>query len=337
MQLRTCGQLLQQPRLAATLGRMTRRQPLPLPLHMQLAPFAVAHADAVGVSRRRLRASDLTAPFYGVRAPAGHMHEHARGAGERGLRGEARVAALCLAYAQRMPDTHAFSDATAATLWGLPLPARLQLASEIHVTAWGASGRPRCRGVVGHHLSERPAVERLGGHLVTDAASTWCALATVLSLDELVEAGDRLVGRPEPLVLFEQIDRAIAKHGGRRGARRLREARALLRANSESPRETRVRLLLLRAGLPEPQPNGEIRLRSGRVTHGDLVFRHYKVLVEYDGDHHRTDSAQWVRDVHRLNDLADAGWHVIRINKATPTAEIVARTERALRDRGWNP
>lgn len=306
-------------RVAATLVRMTRRRPLPL--HMQLAPFAVAHADAVGVSRGRLRAADLDAPFHGVRAPTG----------------ESTLRDRCLAYAQRMPDTQAFSDATAAALWGMPLPARLLANADIHVSTWGERARPRSRGVVGHRLDVRPRLVRHLGHVVTDAASTWCALAAVLSLDELVEAGDRLVGRPQPLATFAQIDAAVARFGGRRGVRTLREARRLLRANSESPRETRVRLLLLRAGLPEPEPNGVIALLTGRSTHGDLVFREHKVLVEYDGDHHRTDPVQWARDVARLNDLADAGWHVIRINKSTPRAEVVARTVRALRERGWKP
>lgn len=170
---------------------------------------------------------------------------------------------------------------------------------------------------------------------MTAPADAWCELADVLSLDDLIAAGERLLGLPRPLATTDQIDATIARHGRRRGATRLRLARAEMRANVYSRRETFVRLMLVRAGLPEPEPNGLIVLRSGRRTRGDLVFRAYRVLVEYDGEQHLFDTAQWATDVSRLNDLAEADWRVIRITKQISRAEIVARTERALRDRGW--
>ncbi|WP_143231641.1 DUF559 domain-containing protein [Agromyces cerinus] len=170
---------------------------------------------------------------------------------------------------------------------------------------------------------------------MTSPADAWCELATTLSLDDLIAAGDRLLGLPRPLASLEQIDAAIVRHGRRRGATSLRAARAEMRANVYSRRETFVRLALVRAGLPEPEPNAFIELRRGRRTRGDLVFRAYRVLVEYDGEQHLFDTAQWATDVARLNDLAEAGWRVIRITKQMSRAEIVARTERALRDLGW--
>ncbi|MBM7831848.1 hypothetical protein JOE59_002553 [Agromyces cerinus] len=173
------------------------------------------------------------------------------------------------------------------------------------------------------------------GAFMTAPADAWCELADVLSLDDLIAAGERLLGLPRPLATTDQIDATIARHGRRRGATRLRLARAEMRANVYSRRETFVRLMLVRAGLPEPEPNGLIVLRSGRRTRGDLVFRAYRVLVEYDGEQHLFDTAQWATDVSRLNDLAEADWRVIRITKQISRAEIVARTERALRDRGW--
>jgi hypothetical protein len=170
---------------------------------------------------------------------------------------------------------------------------------------------------------------------MTAPADTWCWLSASLSLDDLIAAGDRLLGLPRPLASSVEIDDAIARHGRRPGATRLSLARREIRPNVYSRRETFTRLSITRAGLPEPEPNGMIVLRSGRRTRGDLVFRKYRVLVEYEGEQHLLDVDQWTTDVARLNDLIDDGWWVIRITKRMPRTELISRTARALRERGW--
>jgi hypothetical protein len=164
----------------------------------------------------------------------------------------------------------------------------------------------------------------------------WCQLAGTLGHDELVVAGDRLLGWPRPLASAEELDEAVDARTGRRGVRALIAARADLRSGSASARETRCRLLVVRAGFPEPELNGSIEL-SGGTTPGDLVFREYRVLLEYDGEQHRTSDHQYARDIERLNDLALAGWLVVRVTKRTPPAVILDRLDRALRSRGWRP
>ena len=58
----------------------------------------------------------------------------------------------------------------------------------------------------------------------------------------------------------------------------------LVRPGSESPKETELRLLLIRGGLPEPELNVDVVGKNGRfIGRGDLVYRRHKVLVEYDG------------------------------------------------------
>lgn len=237
-----------------------------------------------------------------------------------------------------MPPGHVFSGRTAAILCGIPLPTTVERDVRVEVTALDGARAPRGRGVIGRSTRLSPHLVRVPGvrgALMTAPADAWCELAGVLSLDDLIAAGDRLLGLPRPLSTADDVDAAIARNGRRRGATRLRRARAEMRPNVYSRRETFVRLLLVRAGLPEPEPNGVILLRSGRRTRGDLVFRAYRVLVEYDGEQHLLDPEQWSMDVSRLNDLAEDDWRVIRITKRMPRAEIVARTERALRDRGW--
>jgi hypothetical protein len=271
----------------------------------------------LGVTRGRLGARDLARPFRGVRASAG----------------AATLLELCRAYAERMPPGHVFSHDTAARLWGLPLPGEDPL--PLHVSAPAPLREPRVAGVVGHRVGSAIPTAGVGGLPVVAASDAWCQLSTTLSHDDLVAAGDRLVGWPVPIATLEQVDAAVERFGSRRGAVRLRAARADLRAGSASRRETRLRLRVLRAGFPEPELNAPIALGAGWTTHGDLVFRRYGVVLEYDGEQHRDDDVQFHRDVERLNDLATDGWIVIRVGRRLPLRRALDQLERALRARGW--
>ena len=88
------------------------------------------------------------------------------------------------------------------------------------------------------------------------------------------------------------------------------------------------------AGLPEAALNVPI-LRDGQSTPGDLVYAEYRVIVEYDGEQHREDAAQFGRDVDRLNALAIAGWVVVRIRKDMADATVIDPVTTALRAAGW--
>lgn len=60
----------------------------------------------------------------------------------------------------------------------------------------------------------------------------------------------------------------------------------------------------------------------------------YKVAVEYDGDHHRKDRQQYVKDIARLRMLEQRGWIVIRVIAEDRPGDWLARTEKALAGRG---
>jgi hypothetical protein len=293
-----------------------RARPLPPELHG--VPFTVQRSDELGVPRGRLRARDLTAPHHGVRTtvPLTSLDER------------------CRAFAARMPPTQVFSHTTAALVWGIPLPRALER-GPLHVSA--LRGRePRVPGVVGHRIRPeriRPAVVR--GFRTVSASDAWCQLAATLQHDNLVAAGDRLLGWPRPLTSVADLDAAIARHRGGRGTIARDAARRDIRPGSASPRETRLRMRVLRAGFPEPELNSLIELPGDRDTHGDLVFREYRVLLEYDGEQHREDDVQFHRDVERLNDLAAAGWIVIRVGRRLAPERALDQLERALEGRGW--
>lgn len=94
-----------------------------------------------------------------------------------------------------------------------------------------------------------------------------------------------------------------------------------------SPLETDLRLLLNDAGLPEPALDVEVRDPDGRlIAILDAAYPGPRVAIEAEGDHHRTDAAQWARDIERQAALTARGWEVVRVT----SAHIRGRERRAV-------
>jgi len=103
-------------------------------------------------------------------------------------------------------------------------------------------------------------------------------------------------------------------------------------------KETELRLLLVRAGLPEPRVNLRVDNEFGAfVAYGDLVFDEWRVIAEYDGRQHAESTAQFARDITRLDDLASLDYRVVRIDKTLLALRLpaVTRVRNALLKAGW--
>ena len=114
----------------------------------------------------------------------------------------------------------------------------------------------------------------------------------------------------------------------------LRQAEAQLLACGLPPREAQD-LLHPAQELLSDQPFWQRQRQGLALFLAPDMFRAYRVLLEYDGEQHRDDDAQFHRDVERLNDLAAAGWIVIRVGRRLPLARALDQLELALRARGW--
>ncbi len=126
---------------------------------------------------------------------------------------------------------------------------------------------------------------------------------------------------------------AVTDRRGHRGARVLAQALPLLRVGSGSPMETRARLAFRDGGLPEPELNADILDEHGDwVARADFVWRAARLVVEYEGDIHRTDRRQWLMDVARTQLLEDLGWRVLRITaRDLSTPELARAMARRIR------
>lgn len=314
--------------------------PQPLPDPLGLGPFRLADAVALGVGRHRLRRRDVAHPHHGVYAPVGTA----------GLRER------CRAVLPLLGPYRGFSHVTAARLWQIPLPWSEAADEDLHVLALPGAEPMRRPGIVGWE-SEGVGIGRtlVGDLPVVAPADVWCQLAVPwgrasesgtdvprkrsLSRDWLVAIGDHLLtgprvgGRRHPLCTPDELTAALRRHRGKRGAKDLRAALPLLRAPVHSPRETLLRLALVAHGLPEPEVQMPVLTADG-VRHADLGYPEARLLIEYQGDHHRTDRAQWLEDLRRGQLFQDAGYRAMFVGAnefEDGCAALAQRIRRALR------
>jgi hypothetical protein len=181
---------------------------------------------------------------------------------------------------------------------------------------------------------------------VTTPERTWLDLAELLTVDELIAAGDSCVrvprpefdGRDMPLCTIADLQRMIDRHKGKRGLRKAKEAIKMVRVGSDSPQETLLRLAVVRAGLPEPELNVPIIAEDGTRHHEpDLSYRKYRIGIEYEGEHHG-EELQVVRDISRSERYSALGWTEVRISKRhmpNDAKPAVAKIRTALIQAGW--
>lgn len=270
-------------------------EPFPLPDDLRRGAFDRGEAERAGLRPGRLRRRDIRRPFHGVQIVGsfGSLRER------------------CLAYRVRMKPGHAFSHQTAALLHGLPLPRAFEVELDLHVSVVMPGRAPTTRGVAGHRIRIAPPVVDLDGLPVVRADEAWAQLGPLLAVDELIVLGDAVLWQDGEL-----LDAMLAAaHVPYRPAReRLQRALREIRRGCASPGETRVRLLLMRAGVREAELNAEVLL-AGVAVHPDLVWRDRRVALEYEGDGHR-EREQFEYDIERYARLREAGWTVIQVTAA---------------------
>lgn len=155
-----------------------------------------------------------------------------------------------------------------------------------------------------------------------DLCCWYPTMTAVAAIDALARATD---------VKGPDIELVAQRYPGRRGIAQARQAVTLLDAGSQSPKESWLRVVLIRAGLPRPQTQIPVANRYGDViAYLDMGWDDVKVAVEYDGEQHRNDRWQYTRDVRRLETLEQLGWIVVRVVAGDRPAEIVRRVRAAL-------
>jgi hypothetical protein len=82
-----------------------------------------------------------------------------------------------------------------------------------------------------------------------------------------------------------------------------------------SPMETRLRLLIVDAGLPRPQVQWVVQDGPARTAVWlDLAWPELKIGIEYEGEIHATPE-RVLRDTGRYTRLVDRDWRIYRYTK----------------------
>lgn len=105
--------------------------------------------------------------------------------------------------------------------------------------------------------------------------------------------------------------------GQRKGAALLRIALPLLVTSSASAPESHLRLLLSEWGAPRPALDHDVFDSGGRLIGcSEIAYPRYRLTLEYEGDHHRTERSQWNRDIEKYRHYEQNGWEVLRVTGA---------------------
>lgn len=172
-------------------------------------------------------------------------------------------------------------------------------------------------------------VQLIEGVPVTTPARTAVDLACWYRTVEAVAGLDALARATQ----FKDVDvqTIMDRSGGRRGIVRARDSLDLVDAGAESPKESWLRVILIKAGLPRPVT--QIPVYDGYwepFAILDMGWPEVKVAAEYDGDIHRTDPLRWRRDAKRQERLQRLGWIVIRVVAGDREADVIRRVRSAL-------
>ncbi|RAM37135.1 hypothetical protein DBZ45_11955 [Arthrobacter globiformis] len=151
---------------------------IPMPPQLPNGSFLVDDAARLGLSVKQLTRDGIFAPSRGIRVPL-----HSTGSVADNVRAYSRLDPTCV-----------LTHSTSARIFCICLPGWMDRDWRIHMARPADGCKPRRRNVVGHQLSFKPGeVVMFDGVRLTSPARTWLDLAALLSIDELVAAGDSIV------------------------------------------------------------------------------------------------------------------------------------------------
>ncbi len=237
---------------------------------------------------------------------------------------------LLAACLSRPPAVASFR--AAAALWGLERFPE----GPLEITSPGTL-RGRLPGVIAHesqvwgpiHVDSRDGIP------VTSMARTLCDLTAIARRWPVERAVDEAQRRK--LVTLAEI-RAVYDELAGRGRRRstvmrdILEARALSPDVGDSAPEARIIRLLIRAGLPRPVSQFEIRSKN-RTYRVDLAYPNEKIAIEYDSWEFHAPRSSFDSDRARLLEIELLHWIVLPFTSKSTDAYIVDKVREALSQR----
>jgi hypothetical protein len=242
-------------------------RPQDVPDELKRGPFTIGEAERVGLNRFQLRSRNWRRLGRGTYVWA---------------RLEADPVAHLAALHARLPEGSVFSGLTAGRLHGFAEDGsaiELTLPPDVSVHARA--------GLALRSVTLGPGdVTTRGPVPMTTPLRTCFDLACGLPLVEAVAALDRALYLER--VTLPELRDYVARSRGVKGIAQARRVVELVEPGVESPMESRLRMILVLAGLPRPHVQVELHDAGGRfLARPGLLYPRARLAVEYDGDNHR--------------------------------------------------
>nr|WP_307871127.1 type IV toxin-antitoxin system AbiEi family antitoxin domain-containing protein [Micromonospora sp. C51] len=210
-----------------------------------------------------------------------------------------------IAVFDRLPDGCALGYHSGALLHGFG-DARSE---DLHVIVPAGLVVPRLRGVVTHE-SVVPVRDPIWIRGVPCAPAARCAIDLARTLRRMDALPVLDLCLRVGACSLDGLRNELMAHRALRGIRQARRLVDLADPRAECRQESQLRLLLVDAGLPVPEPQCWVYDRDGLgIYRLDLAYRDYRVGIEYDGLSH-LDPDRLRQDRARMNWLAAEGWRM---------------------------
>jgi len=258
----------------------------PIPPELLSKPFTRADAERLGVTSRMLQGKRFTRLHQGVWRATAHVmtEEDWITAARLALPGDARMTGITRLQQLGLD-------------FGPRRPIRFVLARDHHLAL---------DGVFLHRTKVLPPCDDVG--VTVEAAFTaYCARARVI---DAIRVGDWLLHQGHTTI--DAIRTFALSCLWRDGADEAIWVLDHLDGRSRSIRESETRAVLEFAGLPKPEINAVVVAEPVTVI-GDLVFRRWRTVVEYEGVQHQENRHQYHSDLYRYGLMRAAGLQYVQV------------------------
>jgi hypothetical protein len=261
----------------------------PIPPQLQAGPFDRDQAKAYGVTSRMLQGKRFVRVHHNVWRCVGHE-----------MTDEDWVAAARLALPTGAHLTGISRLQQLGLDFGPRRPIRFVVEGDLHLAIGG---------VFLHRTKRLPPTDDVGV-TVEAAYIAFCARARVI---DAIKVGDWLLRRGHTTT---DTIRAVALSAlWRHGADEAIWILDHLDGRSRSLKESETRPILTFAGLPKPEVNVAVDVREEVQVIGDLVYREWRTVVEYEGSQHQEDRSQYNADLDRYAVMRAADLRYVQVTK----------------------
>ena len=212
----------------------------------------------------------------------------------------------------------------AAELW---LPAEAVITARSAAQVWGvdlADPESLVEVVSPRRIRPMPGLVVRAAHIAADEVTVHRGIRLTTPLHTAWEIARALpeisaIGWIDALARRRRLSRRelrahARRHVGEPGSRMAGRTVELSDPRAESPPESRLRIEMVRAGLPVPIPQFDVLVDGFFVARLDFAWPALRFGVEYDGQWH-ADTRQLHRDRSRLRELNAAGWRIFHVTR----------------------